>query len=64
MGLELTPLPHSVDRLSLRESIAIFERSMRHAEFFHERNNYDYDNRHTKFRPNSSWTPNSNSDIF
>ena len=29
MGLKFTPLPHSVDRLSLRESIAKFERSWR-----------------------------------
>ena len=29
MGLKFTPLPHSVDRLSLRESIAKFERSLR-----------------------------------
>ena len=28
-GLKFTPLPHSVDRLSLRESIAKFERSLR-----------------------------------
>ena len=28
-GLKFTPSPHSVDRLSLRESIAKFERSLR-----------------------------------
>ena len=33
-GLKFTPLPHSVDRLSLRESIAKFERSLRLAEFY------------------------------
>ena len=50
MILKFTPLNHSVDRLSLRESIAIFERSCRFAEFFHETNNSDYDNRSNKFR--------------
>ena len=34
-GWKLTPLPHGVDRLSLRESIAKFERSLRRAEFCH-----------------------------
>ena len=63
-GLKFTPLPHSVDRLSLRESIAKFERSLRLAEFFQETNNSDYDNRHNKFRPKSSWTPISNRDKF
>ena len=63
-GLKFTPLPHSVDRLSLRESIAKFERSLRLAEFFHDKNKSDYDNRHDKFRPNSSWTPITNRDKF
>ena len=59
-----TPLPHSVDRLSLRESIAKFVRSLRLAEFFNETNKSDYDNRHNKFRSKSSWTPISNRDKF
>ena len=63
-GLKFAPLPHSVDRLSLRECIAKFERSLRLAEFFHETNNSDYDNRHNKFRHKSSWTPSSNRDKF
>ena len=37
-GLKFTPLLHSVDRLSLRESIAKFERSLRLAYFFHDKN--------------------------
>ena len=64
MGMKLTPLPHSVDRLSLRESIAEFERSLRLAEFLHETNNSDYDNRHDKFHPRSSWTYSSNRNKF
>ena len=63
-GLKFTHLPHSVDRLSLKESIAKFEHSLRLAEFFHRTNNSDYDNRHNKFRPKSSWTPISNRDKF
>ena len=63
-GLKFTPLPHSVDCLSLRESIAKFERSLRLAEFFHDKNKSDYDNRHNKFRPKSSWTPIANRDKF
>ena len=57
MGFKFTPLPHSVDRLSLRESIAKFERSLRLAEFFHKTNNSDYDNRHNKFRPGLPFQP-------
>ena len=64
MGLKFTHLPHSVDRLSLRESIAKFERSLPLSEFFHETNKSDYDNRHNMFRPKSSWTPISNRDKF
>ena len=64
MSLKFTPLPHSVDRLSLRESIAKFERRLRLAEYFHETNKSDYDNRHNKFRSMSSWTPISNRDKF
>ena len=63
-GLKFTPLPHSVDRLSLRESIAKFERRLRLAEFFHEINKSDYDNKHDKFHPKFSWTPISNRDKF
>ena len=61
-GLKFTPLPHSVDRLSLRESIAKLELSLQLAEFFHKTKKYDYDNRHNKFRPKSSWTPIFNRD--
>ena len=42
----------------------VFERSLRLAKFFHKTNNSDYDNRHNKFRPKSSWTPISNRDKF
>ena len=63
-GLKFAPLPHSVDRLSHRESIAKFECSLRLAEFFHEKNKSDYDNRHSNFRSKSSWTPISNRDKF
>ena len=52
-GLRITPLSHSVDRLSPRESVAKFERILRLAEILHETNNYDYKNRHIKFRPKS-----------
>ena len=45
-GLKLTPLSHCVDRFSPKESIAKFERSLRLAEFCHEKNKSDYDNRH------------------
>ena len=38
-GSKFTPLPHSVDRLSPRESMTKFERSLRLAEFFQEKNN-------------------------
>ena len=57
-------MPHSVDRLSFREIIANFERSLRLAEFIHETNKSDYDNRHNKLCPKSSWTPISNRDKF
>ena len=50
-GLKYAPSSHSVARLPLRECIAKFERSLRFAECFHETNNSDYDNRHSKFRP-------------
>ena len=63
-GLKFTPLPHCVDRLSLRESIAKFVHSLRFAELFHETNKSDYDNRHNKFRPMSSGTPSSNRDKY
>ena len=63
-GLKYAPLPHSVDRLSLRESIVKFERSLRLAEFFHKANKYDYDKRHNKFRHKSSRNPISNRDKF
>ena len=63
-GLKFTPIPHCVHRLSLRESIAKFERCLRLAEFFLETNKSDYDNRHNKFRPKSSWTHISNRDKF
>ena len=33
-GLNFTPLPPRLDRLSLRESIATFERNLRLTEFF------------------------------
>ena len=48
-GLKFTPMPPSVDRLSLRESIPKFERSLRLAKFLHETNNSDYDNGNNKF---------------
>ena len=63
-GLMFTPLPHSVDRWSLWESIAKFKRSLRLAEVFHETNNSDHDNRHNRLRPKSSWTPSSNRHKF
>ena len=43
-GLMFTPLPQSVGRLSLGESIAMFERRLRQAVLFNETNNSDYDN--------------------
>ena len=47
--LMFTPIPPSVDRLSLRESIPKFERSLRHEKCLHETNNSDYDNGNNKF---------------
>ena len=58
------PLPHGVDRLSLRESIAKFERSLRLAEFIDDTYKPDCYNRHNKFRPTSSWTHIPNGDKF
>ena len=52
-GLKLAHLTHSVDHLSLRESIAKFERSLRLAKNFDKANNSDFNktyyNRHNKF---------------
>ena len=53
-GLKFTHLPHSLNRLSVRESIAKFERTLRLTDFFHETSKSDYDNRPNKFRPKSS----------
>ena len=61
---KFTPLPHCFDRLSLRESIAKFDRSLRLVEFHHDTNKSDFDDRHNKFRPKSSRTPIFNRDKF
>ena len=45
-GLRFAPVHIGVDRLSLRESIAKFERRLRLAEFLHETNKSDYDSRY------------------
>ncbi|KAJ8037466.1 hypothetical protein HOLleu_18283 [Holothuria leucospilota] len=66
-GLNFSPLPSSVDRLSLRESIANFERSLRLTEFFHDSksiDNSDFDPKLIKFRAKSSWTPPANRDKY
>jgi len=63
-GLNFTPLPVSVNRLLLRESVAKFERNIRLAEFFHGADNSDYDPKLSKFRPKSSWTPPANRDKY
>ncbi|KAJ8031266.1 Deleted in malignant brain tumors 1 protein [Holothuria leucospilota] len=66
-GLNFTPLPSSVDRFSLRESVANFERSLRLTEFFHdskETDNSDYDSKLIKFRAKSTWTPPANRDKY
>ena len=63
-GLNFTPLPPSVDRLSLRESIVKFERNLRLVEFFHGADNSSYDPKLNKFRAKSSWTPPANRDKY
>ena len=62
-SLKFTPIPHSDNRLSHRERIVTFERSLQQAEFIHETNNSD-DNRHNKYHPKSSWSPSFNRDKF
>ena len=63
-GLKFTPVPSNLDRLSLRESIAEFERHLRLAEFFHDSDNSDFDPKQHKFREKSTWTPAANRDKF
>ncbi|KAJ8029212.1 hypothetical protein HOLleu_28550 [Holothuria leucospilota] len=66
-GHKFSPLPSSVDRLSLRESVANFERSLRLTEFFHDSesiDNSDFDPKLTKFHAKSSWTPPANRDKY
>ncbi|KAJ8032580.1 hypothetical protein HOLleu_26140 [Holothuria leucospilota] len=59
-------MPPCLDRLSLRESIATFERNLRLAEFFYSDGDSDkaFDNSVAKFREKSTWSPPPNRDKF
>ena len=63
-GLNFTPLPPNVDRLSLRQSVADFERNLRLAEFFHcdSDSASNFVPKDLKFREKSTWTPPANRD--
>ncbi|KAJ8027187.1 hypothetical protein HOLleu_32256 [Holothuria leucospilota] len=65
-GLNFTPMPPCVDRLSLRESISTFERNLRLSEFFYsdEESDKAFDNSVAKFREKSTWSPPPNRDKF
>jgi len=63
-GLNFTPLPPTVNRLSLKESIIDCERNLRLAEYFYDLDNTNYEPKLNKFRPKSSWTPPANRDKY